>query len=154
MTEPMPYYVFLMESGPNPDKVAQALLGTHLHLDPAQATEFAHHPPGLLTEDGTDKAAAESLRLALEAVGAVIEIHYRVEVLPCDVILRETGANQIQVIAILRHFGYAYKDAWHATCDAPCLLWESISHGMASAVKHQLEQAGATVELVPLSADV
>ncbi|MCU0498331.1 MAG: ribosomal protein L7/L12 [Anaerolineae bacterium] len=150
MSEPMPYFVFLMESGPNPDQVAQALRDGRLGLTPELATEFAYDPPRLLTEDGTEKADAESLRLALEAAGAVIEIHYRVEVLPCDVILRDAGANQIQVIAILRQFGYNYKDAWNATCDTPCLLFDSQSHGTASAIKHQLEQVGAKVELVPL----
>jgi large subunit ribosomal protein L7/L12 len=65
-----------------------------------------------------------------------------------DVILKEAGAKKINVIKVVRAAtGLGLKEAKAAVDEAPTTLKEGISKEDAEALKAQLEEAGAVVEI-------
>jgi large subunit ribosomal protein L7/L12 len=65
-----------------------------------------------------------------------------------DVILKEAGPKKINVIKVVRAAtGLGLKEAKAAVDEAPTTLKEGISKEDAEALKAQLEEAGATVEV-------
>ena len=77
------------------------------------------------------------------AAAAVVE-----EKTEFDVVLKEAGANKIQVIKVVRELtGLGLKEAKDAVDGAPTTLKEGISKGDAEGMKTKLEGAGAKVEV-------
>ena len=77
------------------------------------------------------------------AAAAVVE-----EKTEFDVVLKEAGANKIQVIKVVRELtGLGLKEAKDAVDGAPSTLKEGISKGDADGFKTKLEAAGAKVEI-------
>ena len=65
-----------------------------------------------------------------------------------DVILKAAGAKKINVIKVVRAAtGLGLKEAKAAVDEAPTTIKEAISKEDAEALKAQLEEAGATVEI-------
>ena len=65
-----------------------------------------------------------------------------------DVILKDAGAKKINVIKVVRAAtGLGLKEAKAAVDEAPTTIKEAISKEDAEALKTQLEEAGATVEV-------
>jgi len=65
-----------------------------------------------------------------------------------DVILKDAGAKKINVIKVVRAAtGLGLKEAKAAVDEAPTTIKEAISKEDAEALKAQLEEAGATVEV-------
>ena len=65
-----------------------------------------------------------------------------------DVILKDGGAKKINVIKVVRAAtGLGLKEAKAAVDEAPTTIKEAISKEDAEALKAQLEEAGATVEI-------
>ena len=65
-----------------------------------------------------------------------------------DVILASAGAKKLDVIKVVREItGLGLKDAKDLVESAPKAIKEGASKDEAEAVKKQLEEAGATVEL-------
>lgn len=65
-----------------------------------------------------------------------------------DVVLKEAGANKIQVIKVVRELtGLGLKEAKDAVDGAPSTLKEAISKADADGMKAKLEAAGAKVEV-------
>jgi large subunit ribosomal protein L7/L12 len=65
-----------------------------------------------------------------------------------DVILKEAGPKKINVIKVVRAAtGLGLKEAKAAVDEAPTTIKEAISKEDAEALKAQLEEAGATVEI-------
>ncbi|RUM57716.1 MAG: 50S ribosomal protein L7/L12, partial [Nautilia sp.] len=65
-----------------------------------------------------------------------------------DVILKDAGAKKINVIKVVRAAtGLGLKEAKAAVDEAPTTIKEGISKEDAEALKAQLEEAGATVEI-------
>lgn len=65
-----------------------------------------------------------------------------------DVILKETGANKIQVIKIVKDLtGKGLKEAKDLVDGAPKAVKEGVKKEEAETIKKQLEEAGAKVEL-------
>jgi large subunit ribosomal protein L7/L12 len=65
-----------------------------------------------------------------------------------DVILKDAGAKKINVIKVVRAAtGLGLKEAKAAVDEAPTTIKEGISKEDAEALKAQLEEAGATVEV-------
>ncbi|MDP3731051.1 MAG: 50S ribosomal protein L7/L12 [bacterium] len=65
-----------------------------------------------------------------------------------DVILKEAGANKIQVIKAVKDLtGKGLKDAKDLVDGAPKVVKEGVKKEEAETIKKQLEEAGATVEL-------
>ncbi len=80
---------------------------------------------------------------AAAAPAAVVE-----EKTEFDVVLKEAGANKIQVIKVVRELtGLGLKEAKDAVDGAPSTLKEGISKGDADGFKTKLEAAGAKVEI-------
>ena len=65
-----------------------------------------------------------------------------------NVVLKEAGANKIQVIKVVRDAtGLGLKEAKELVDKAPAPLKEKVSKEEAAQLKAQLEEAGAEVEL-------
>jgi len=65
-----------------------------------------------------------------------------------DVVLKEAGANKIQVIKVVRELtGLGLKEAKDAVDGAPSTLKEGVSKADADGFKAKLEAAGAKVEV-------
>ncbi|MDP0103474.1 50S ribosomal protein L7/L12 [Glaesserella parasuis] len=65
-----------------------------------------------------------------------------------DVILADAGANKVAVIKAVRGAtGLGLKEAKDLVESAPAALKEGISKGEAEALKKELEEAGAKVEI-------
>ena len=65
-----------------------------------------------------------------------------------DVVLKEFGAKKLDVIKVVREItGLGLKDAKDLVEGAPKNVKEGVSKDEAEALKKQLEEAGATVEI-------
>ena len=65
-----------------------------------------------------------------------------------DVILKDAGASKINVIIVVREAtGLGFKEAKAIVDGAPAPVKEGVATEAAEALKAQLEEAGATVEL-------
>ena len=65
-----------------------------------------------------------------------------------NIVLKEAGANKIQVIKVVRDAtGLGLKEAKDLVDGAPKPIKENVKKEDAEAIKKQLEEAGATVEI-------
>ena len=65
-----------------------------------------------------------------------------------DVVLKEVGANKLQVVkAVKEHCGLGLKEAKELVDGAPSKVKEGVAKEEAEALKKALEEAGAEVEL-------
>lgn len=65
-----------------------------------------------------------------------------------DVILKEAGASKLAVVKVVKELtGLGLKEAKDAVDAAPAPIKEGVSKDEAEALKKQLEEAGAEVEL-------
>ena len=65
-----------------------------------------------------------------------------------DVVLKEAGANKIQVIKVVRDItGLGLKEAKEMVDGAPKTIKEGVAKEEAEELKAKFEEAGATVEL-------
>lgn len=65
-----------------------------------------------------------------------------------DVVLKEAGANKIQVIKVVRDItGLGLKEAKELVDGAPKTIKEGVAKEEAEALKKALEEAGAEVEI-------
>ena len=65
-----------------------------------------------------------------------------------DVVLKEAGANKIQVIKVVRDItGLGLKEAKELVDGAPKTLKENVSKAEAEELKAKLEEVGAVIEL-------
>ena len=89
---------------------------------------------------GVSAAAAVA---AAPAAGAAVE-----EKTEFDVVLAEAGANKVAVIKAVRGAtGLGLKEAKDLVESAPAVLKEGIAKAEAEALKKELEEAGAKVEI-------
>lgn len=101
----------------------------------------------LKDEYGIEPAAAGAVMVAGPAAGAdagaVVE-----EKTEFDVILKSGGANKLQVVKLVKELtGLGLKEAKELVDGAPKPLKEGIAKDEADALKKQLEEAGAEVEV-------
>lgn len=83
---------------------------------------------------------------AAGAVGAVAEAEE--EQTEFDVVLAAVGAEKIKVIKVVRELtGLGLKEAKGLVDSAPGNIKEGVDKGEAEAIKKQLEEVGASVEL-------
>lgn len=96
-------------------------------------------------EDEFGVSAAAAVAVAAPADGGDAKAEEKTEF---DVILKEVGANKIQVIKAVREAtGLGLKEAKAVVDGAPAPVKEGVSQADADALKTALEAAGATVEL-------
>ncbi len=101
----------------------------------------------LKDEYGIEPAAAGAVMVAGPAAGgdaaAAVE-----EKTSFDVILKSGGANKLQVVKLVKDLtGLGLKEAKEVVDTAPKPLKEGIAKDEADALKKQLEEAGAEVEI-------
>ena len=90
-------------------------------------------------------APAVGMMMAAPAAGAAEEVEEKTEF---DVILKETGANKIGVIRVVRALtGLGLKEAKEKVDGAPSTIKEAVSKEDAEEAKKQLTEAGAVVEV-------
>ena len=92
---------------------------------------------------GVSAAAAAVVAMPGAAAGAVAE-----EKSDFNVVLKDAGANKINVIKVVREItGLGLKEAKELVDGAPKTIKEAAPKADAEAMKAKLEEAGATVEL-------
>ncbi len=92
---------------------------------------------------GVSAAAAAVVAMPGAAAGAAAE-----EKTEFNVVLKDAGANKINVIKVVREItGLGLKEAKELVDGAPKTLKENAPKADADAMKAKLEEAGATVEL-------
>jgi large subunit ribosomal protein L7/L12 len=98
----------------------------------------------LKSEYGIEPAAAAVAVAAAPAAGAAaVE-----EKTSFDVILKGAGANKLAIVKLVKELtGLGLKEAKDIVDGAPAPLKEGIAKDEAEALKKQLEEAGAEVEL-------
>ena len=90
-------------------------------------------------------APAAAMVMAAPAAGGDGAVEEKTEF---DVILKETGANKIGVIKVVRALtNLGLKEAKEKVDGAPSTLKEAVSKEEAEEAKKQLTEAGATVEI-------
>ena len=99
----------------------------------------------LKDEYGIEPAAA-AVAVAAPAAGgaeAVVE-----EKTSFDVVLKEVGANKLAIVKLVKELtGLGLKEAKDLVDGAPSNIKEGVAKDEAEALKKQLEEAGAQVEL-------
>ena len=98
----------------------------------------------LKDEYGIEPAAAAVAVAAGPAAGAAAEE----EKSAFDVVLKSAGASKLQVVkAVKEACGLGLKEAKDLVDSAPSTIKEGVAKAEAEALKKQLEEAGAEVEL-------
>ncbi len=98
----------------------------------------------LKDEYGIEPAAAAVAVAAGPAAGAAAEA----EKTAFDVVLKSAGASKLQVVkAVKEACGLGLKEAKDLVDGAPSTIKEGVAKAEAEALKKQLEEAGAEVEL-------
>ena len=97
----------------------------------------------LKEEYGIEPAAAAVAVAAPAAAGAAAE-----EKTSFDVVLKAAGANKLAIVKLVKELtGLGLKEAKDMVDGAPSAIKEGIAKADAEALKKQLEEAGAEVEL-------
>ena len=97
----------------------------------------------LKEEYGIEPAAAAVAVAAPAAAGAAAE-----EKTSFDVVLKAAGANKLAVVKLVKELtGLGLKEAKDMVDGAPSNIKEGLAKAEAEALKKQLEEAGAEVEL-------
>ena len=106
--------------------------------------EVNEHAQILKDEYGIEPAAAAVAVAAGPAAGAAAEE----EKSAFDVVLKSAGASKLQVVkAVKEACGLGLKEAKDLVDGAPSTIKEGVAKAEAEALKKQLEEAGAEVEL-------
>ncbi len=97
----------------------------------------------LKDEYGIEPAAAAVAVAAGPAAGAAVE-----EKTSFDVVLKNAGAEKLKVVKLVKELtGLGLKEAKEMVDGAPSTLKEGLAKAEAEALKAQLEEVGAEVEL-------
>ncbi len=99
----------------------------------------------LKDEYGIEPAAAAVAVAAAPAEGGAAAAEEKTEF---DVVLKEAGANKLQVVKAVKEVcGLGLKEAKELVDGAPSTVKEKLSKNEAEALKKSLEEAGAVIEL-------
>jgi large subunit ribosomal protein L7/L12 len=113
-----------------------------VNLTVKEVSELANY----LKEEYNIEPAAAAVAVAAPAAGAGAAAAE--EKTSFDVILKDAGASKLAVVKLVKEMtGLGLKEAKDAVDGAPGKIKEGISKDEAEALKKQLEEAGATVEL-------
>lgn len=97
-------------------------------------------------EDELGVSAAATVAVAAAAPGAVAEA--AAEQTEFDVVLKNFGANKVEVIKVVRELtSLGLKEAKALVEGAPAAVKEAVSKADAEAMKKKLQDAGAEVEI-------
>jgi len=100
---------------------------------------------GILKDDYGIEPAAAAVAVAGPASGAEAAVEEKTEF---DVILKAAGGQKLQIVKLVKDLtGLGLKEAKAVVDSAPAPVKEGVSKEEAEALKTQLEEAGAEVEL-------
>ena len=117
----------------------QAIVDQLSSLTVLQAAELSK----MLEEHwGVSAAAPVAVAAAPTTAVAVVE-----EKTIFDVVLKAMGERKIDVIKVVREYGFGLQEAKALVESAPQPVKKEVSKAEAEAIKAKLEAAGATVEL-------
>ncbi|MDG1252644.1 MAG: 50S ribosomal protein L7/L12 [Schleiferiaceae bacterium] len=113
-----------------------------VNLTVKEVNELANY---LKEEYGIEPAAAAVAVAAGPAAGGEAAVEEKTSF---DVILKSAGASKLAVVKVVKELtGLGLKEAKDAVDAAPAPIKEGVSKDEAEALKKQLEEAGAEVEL-------
>ena len=113
-----------------------------VNLTVKEVSELANY----LKEEYNIEPAAAAVAVAAPAAGAGAAAAE--EKTSFDVILKDAGASKLAVVKLVKEMtGLGLKEAKDAVDGAPGKIKEGVSKDETEALKKQLEEAGATVEL-------
>ena len=99
----------------------------------------------LKDEYGIEPAASAPVMVAGPAAGPAAAAEEQTEF---DVILKAAGDKKLEVVKVVKNLtGLGLKEAKDLVDGAPQVVKEKLSKAEAEALKKQIEEAGATVEL-------
>ncbi len=102
---------------------------------------------GILKDEYGIEPAAAAVAIAGPAAGGA-EVAAEVEQTEFDVILKAAGAQKLQIVKLVKELtGLGLKEAKALVDEAPKPIKEGVPKDEANALKAQLEEAGAEVEL-------
>jgi ribosomal protein L7/L12 len=147
--EVIPRDVILRDAGASPAAVAEAVRAMTGLEAPAAAELVARTPSAIRTRIAP--ALAEALRAKLVAAGATVELRPH-DAAPApgffDVYLQDRGDSKISVVRALKMMmGLGLREAVELVDDAPCLVRRRVPQDEAEALRHELVEAGAVVEV-------
>ncbi|WAS93539.1 ribosomal protein L7/L12 [Nannocystis punicea] len=147
--EVIPQDLILRDAGANPAAVAEAVRAMTGLEAPAAAELVARTPSAIRTRIAP--ALAEALRVKLVAAGATVELRpHGAAPAPefFDVYLQDKGDSKIGVVRALKMMtGLGLREAVELVDDAPCLVRRRVPQDEAEALRHELVEAGAIVEV-------
>jgi large subunit ribosomal protein L7/L12 len=101
---------------------------------------------GILKDEYGIEPAAAAVAVAGPAAGGAEEV--AAEQTEFDVILKAAGASKLAVVKLVKELtGLGLKEAKAVVDEAPKAIKEKVSKDEAEALKSQLEEAGAEVEV-------
>ena len=110
-------------------------------IDALSVAELAELVKGIEEKYGVSAAAVAAPAAGAGAAAAEEKSSF-------NVVLKEAGANKIQVIKVVRDAtGLGLKEAKEVVDNAPKTLKEGVSKEEADQIKEKLEAAGASVEV-------
>jgi len=122
----------------------KALAETLVNLTIKEANELA----GILKDDYGIEPAASAVAVAAAPSGDGGGGEAAVEKSEFDVILKDAGANKLNVVKEVKNLlGLGLKEAKDLVDGAPSPLKEGVSKAEAESIKSALEGAGAVVEV-------
>jgi large subunit ribosomal protein L7/L12 len=99
----------------------------------------------ILKEEYGIEPAAAAVAVAAPAAGGAAEVEEKTSF---DVILKAAGANKLAIVKLVKELtGLGLKEAKDIVDAAPSPLKEGVTKDEAEALKKQLEEGGAEVEL-------
>ncbi len=102
---------------------------------------------GILKDEYGIEPAAAAVAVAGPAAGGA-EVAAEAEQTEFDVILKSAGAQKLQIVKLVKELtGLGLKEAKALVDEAPKPIKEGVPKDEANALKAQLEEAGAEVEL-------
>jgi len=110
--------------------------------------ELSHFISDLEAKFGVKASAPLAVTSAALGAGPAVDSAKEEEKTEFDVILKEFGAQKIQVIKVIRAItGLGLKEAKDLVEGVPKLVKEGIPKEEAEKIKKELEEAGASVEI-------
>ena len=102
----------------------------------------------ILKEEYGIEPAAAAVAVAGPAAGGAAAAAAAEEKTSFDVVLKAAGANKLAIVKLVKELtGLGLKEAKDMVDSAPSAIKEGIAKADAEALKKQLEEAGAEVEL-------
>ena len=119
------------------------ILKTEYGIEPAATAVAVAAGPGQAAEGGDASAGKTEFDVVLKSAGGSKQI-----LILHQIVLKSAGGSKLAVVKLVKELtGKGLKDAKDLVDGAPASLKEAVSKDEAEAMKKQLEEAGAEVEL-------